>query len=201
MMAPADYILVDDQLDKMTRLDDALGSASSPSAYAFGGSIALDYYTEPRATTDFDVNIACSERQSPEVLSYLRKALPDLEIDERVVAIAQKDGQVRIGWGQYKLDLFFANTDFHEAIAQRVHLVPFLDREIPIIAEEHLIACKAIFNRTKDWLDIEDMLSDAPAGLDAAEAHNWVSTIAVADISARLDALFVSHGFSLLAGL
>lgn len=195
-MAPADDVLEDDQLDKMKRLDDALRAPSSPASYAFGGSIALDYYTEPRATTDFDINIACNEKRSPEVLAYLAKALPDLEINERIVATAQKEGQVRIKWGQYKLDLFFANTSFHGAISKHARSVPFLDRQIPIISEEHLIACKAIFNRPKDWLDIENMLADAPESLDAGEAHKWVSIVADTDVNDRLDALFIQYGFS-----
>ncbi|MHB8263753.1 MAG: hypothetical protein ACYDGY_08400 [Acidimicrobiales bacterium] len=196
MTPPADDVLVDDQLDKMKRLDDALRDPSSPASYAFGGSIALDYYTEPRATTDFDINIACSEKRSPEVLAYLAKALPDLEINERIVATAQKEGQVRIKWGQYKLDIFFANTSFHVAISEHARSVPFLDRQIPIIAEEHLIACKAIFNRPKDWLDIDSMLADAPESLDASETRKWVSIIADTDIIDRLDASFALYGFS-----
>jgi hypothetical protein len=31
--------------------------------------------------------------------------------------------------------------------------------EIPILAPEHLIVCKVVFNRPKDWLDIEEMIA------------------------------------------
>ncbi len=194
-MTPSEDILTDDQLDKMKRLDDVLRDPSFPAPYAFGGSIALDYYTEPRATTDFDINIACGEKESPEVLSHLARALPDLEITDATFVTAQRDGQVRLRWGQYKVDLFFANTIFHDAIATRVHNVPFLAREIPIISEEHLIACKAIFNRPKDWLDIESMLADADEDLDVAEARKWVAAIADSNITVRLDALLLDYGF------
>lgn len=192
---PAADILTDDQLEKMKRLDSVLRDPKCPAGYAFGGSIALDYYTEPRATMDFDINVECGEGRSAEVLRYLADSLPDLEISESTFALAQSEGQVRIRWGQYKVDLFFANTTFHDAIAERVCRVPFLDREIPIIAEEHLIACKAIFNRPKDWLDIESMLADASLNLDADEARKWVSAIAGQEIAIRLSELFDRYGF------
>ena len=70
-----------------------------------------------------------------------------------------------------------------------------MSRQIPIVSEEHLIACKAIFNQPKDWLDIESMLADAPAGLDADEARKWVSIIANADVAALLDGLLSGYGF------
>ena len=88
---------------------------------------------------DFDINMECGEDRSAEVLRYLANSLPDLEISESTFALARNEGQVRIRWGQYKVDLLFANTTFHDAIAERVCRVPFLDREIPIIVEEHLI--------------------------------------------------------------
>ena len=52
-------------------------------------------------------------------------------------------------------------------MAERGPLVRFGPVDIPILAPEHLIVCKAVFDRPKDWLDIEEMLAwgtevDAP---------------------------------------
>ena len=52
--------------------------------------------------------------------------------------------------------------------------MPFGDATIPILAAEHLIVCKAVFNRPKDWVDIDAMLRGG-AELDVAEVLRWVA--------------------------
>ena len=48
--------------------------------------------------------------------------------------------------------------------------------DIPILAPEHLIVCKAIFDRPKDWLDIEEMLRWGTE-VDTALTLSWVGEI------------------------
>jgi hypothetical protein len=31
--------------------------------------------------------------------------------------------------------------------------------QIPILSPEHLIVCKVVFDRPKDWLDVEEMIA------------------------------------------
>ncbi len=174
--------LGDNQLDKMLALDQALVELGVP--YAFGGAVALDYYTEPRATSDFDVNVFCSEEEVGPLFDRLETM--GVHITEEAMALARKDGQVRLPWGAYKLGLFFSTTAFHDAMAGRVRTVPFLDRTIPILAPEHLVACKAIFDRPKDWVDIADVRRDV-ADLDVAEARRWVAGIADHEVLGRFD--------------
>ena len=58
----------------------------------------------------------------------------------------------------------------------QLRMVPFGEGRIPILAPEHLLVCKALFDRPKDWLDIEQMLlcvdeldtTEALARLEAA---------------------------------
>ena len=69
-----------------------------------------------------------------------------------------RDGQARLVWGGSYLDVFFATLDLHLEMAERARLVRFGPVDIPILAPEHLIVCKAVFDRPKDWLDIEEML-------------------------------------------
>ena len=109
-------ILVDNQLDRMLALDQALSASGIP--YAFGGAIALDYYTEPRATSDFDVNIFCGDDAAAPV--WERLSAIGVPVTDEGRAIAAQDGQVRLPWGAYKLDLFFSTTAFHDAMVERV---------------------------------------------------------------------------------
>ena len=97
--------------------------------------------------------------------------------DPPIEAIARRDGQVRVMWDRTPIDLFFSYDAFHEAAAAALRSVPFADETIPILAADHLVVCKVIYNRPRDWVDIEAMLA-AGADVDAAEVLRWVARIA-----------------------
>jgi hypothetical protein len=80
-------------------------------------------------------------------------------------------------WDTIPIDLFFSYDAFHEAAGAARHSVPFGDGSIPILASSHLIVCKVIFNRPRDWVDIDAMLA-AGADIDVAEVLRWVARIA-----------------------
>ena len=56
-------------------------------------------------------------------------------------------------------------------------MVPFADTTIPILAAEHLMVCKAVFDRPKDWVDVDAMVA-ADTPIDVAEVLRWVGRIA-----------------------
>lgn len=56
-------------------------------------------------------------------------------------------------------------------------MVPFGDAQIPILAAEHLVVCKTVFDRRKDWLDIEQILFTTAAELDVTEVMRWVDRL------------------------
>lgn len=124
--------------------------------HAFGGAIALAYAGVPRYTHDVDLNIALPEEHAERVLDSLHTVFPlgdraKAEHDLRTIA------QTRLRWGDLPVDLFFATTPFHEAMATRTRDVDYMGSAIPVISAEDLVVCKALFNRPKDWLDIENM--------------------------------------------
>jgi hypothetical protein len=92
----------------------------------------------------------------------------------------ERDGQCRLWWGTTPVDLFYAYHDLHTAMNKAKRRVPFGTDSIPVLAPEHLIACKAVFNRPKDWLDIEQMLVGAP-DVDRDQTHEWIDRIVGAD--------------------
>jgi len=126
-------------------------------AHQFGGAIALAWYRSPRATTDIDVNITLAPPQAAPVLGALEHLGVSIARADRA-AIA-RDGQARLDWEGSYLDLFFATLDLHLEMATRSREVSFGPVQIPILAPEDLIVCKAIFDRPKDWLDIEEMVA------------------------------------------
>jgi hypothetical protein len=149
---------------------------------AFGGAIALAYYAEPRGTIDIDLNIFVDVDRLDDVAAAFARI--DVSLDDAATAI-RRDGQARVIWDGTPLDLFFAYDAFHYAAAAQRRLVPFADAIIPVLAPEHLVVCKVLFNRPKDWVDIEAMLELGTA-LDAAEVLRWVGRLA-GDDDARYD--------------
>ncbi|MHB8466077.1 MAG: nucleotidyl transferase AbiEii/AbiGii toxin family protein [Acidimicrobiales bacterium] len=144
--------------------------------HAFGGALALAYYAEPRATIDIDLNVFVSAERFTDVAAPLG-ALGAAVDDVSVVALVQRDGQARVMWDATPIDLFFAYDAFHDAAGAARKVVPFGDGTIPILAAEHLVVCKAVFNRPKDWVDIDAMLA-ADVEIDVAEVLRWAARIA-----------------------
>ena len=83
---------------------------------------------------------------------------------------------MRFDWGGSYLDVFFATMDLHFEMAEHARVVRFGAVDIPILAPEDLIICKAVFDRPKDWLDIEEMLRWGTE-VDAVRALGWVGEI------------------------
>ena len=97
--------------------------------------------------------------------------------DPSVAELVGRDGQARVMWEGTPIDLFFSYGPFHDAAARGRHPVPFGDATIPILAADHLIVCKAVFNGPRDWVDIDSVLADRSA-VDGAEVLRWVARIA-----------------------
>lgn len=159
-------------LDRKTVLiHEALEDAGIP--HAVGGAIALGFYGEPRTTVDVDINLFVSADRFGDVAGLLAEVGVDVSADRKLV---DRDEQVRLMWGRNAVDLFFAYDPFHEAMASRTRTVPFGEGEIPILAPEHLIVCKAAFDRPKDWIDIEQMLI-ATGNIDRDELFIWLERV------------------------
>lgn len=139
--------------------------------HALGGALALAYYADPRATIDIDINVFVPVDQGKRVVDALSK----LGIDSTTADIAtlERDGQCRLWWGDNAVDLFFAYDPFHEEMRKQIRRVPFADVTVPILAPEHLVVCKAMFDRRKDWMDIEQMLI-ATDDLDTPSMEGWL---------------------------
>ncbi len=125
--------------------------------HQFGGAIALAWYRSPRATTDIDLNVTVTPEHAEPVLGALAHLGVTVSRSDR--AAIERDGQVRLDWDGSYLDLFFATLDLHQEMAGRSRRVSFGPVRIPILSPEDLIVCKAVFDRPKDWVDVEEMVS------------------------------------------
>ena len=153
--------------EKILAVHDALGALP----HAFGGALALAYYAEPRATIDIDLNVFVPPTQAAAVLGVLAPLGVHGSIE-----LAPADGQVRLWWGNNPVDLFFSYDRLHDAAAKAVRTVPFAETAIPILSANHLVVFKTVYDRPKDWVDIEAM-READDDLDIAEILRWVGRI------------------------
>lgn len=155
--------------EKVVAIHEGFRAAKIP--HAIGGALALAYYAEPRATIDVDVNVFVPVGRWQDVVD----ALTSLGVDAGGLdpVALERDGQCRLWWGDNAVDLFFANEEIHEEMPERVRRVPFADTTVPILAPEHLAVCKAMFDRPKDWIDIEQMLIAAD-DFDVSEVQRWL---------------------------
>jgi hypothetical protein len=142
--------------------------------HQFGGAIALAWYRNPRATTDIDLNVTVAPEDADPVLGALTHLGVSVTPTDR--AAIKRDGQARLDWDGSYLDLFFATLDLHQEMAEQARNVSFGPVQIPILSPEHLIVCKAVFDRPKDWLDIEEMIAWGTA-VDAPQALGWIDRI------------------------
>jgi hypothetical protein len=142
--------------------------------HQFGGAIALAWYRSPRATTDIDLNITLSPDEAEPVLGALLHLGVGISTAER--ATIERDGQARLDWEGSYLDLFFATLDLHREMAANQREVEFGPVSIPILSPEHLIVCKAIFDRPKDWVDIEEIV-DWGTAVDRGGVLSWIDTL------------------------
>lgn len=148
-------------------------------AHAVGGALALAYHVgEARATRDIDLNVH-ADPQDPEALFAL---LPgDVPWSDADVAMVRSTGQVRLWWphpdGQppIPLDLFFPQSPLHELVNQRAERVAMLDSVVPIVSATDLMIFKMLFDRRKDWADIEELMRYGK--VDVENARRWLTQI------------------------
>jgi hypothetical protein len=162
--------------DKVVAIHDALREVRIP--HALGGALALAYYAEPRATVDIDINVFVPVGRWAKVIDALAGIgveTTDLDSDD-----LERDGQCRLWWGRNPVDLFFSYAPLHDEMRDETRRVPFAATTVPILGPEHLAVCKAMFDRPKDWIDIEQMLV-ATDGIDADRIQAWLKRMAGAD--------------------
>lgn len=158
-------------IERLFAVLDALEAARIP--HAVGGAIALAFCTkDPRGTRDLDLNIFLEVDHAEMVL----KALPDeIPWGQREVRLIRETGQVRLRWEDTPVDLFFNNLPLHEEVARGQVTGQLKGREIPVLDATSLVIFKAMFNRTKDWADIEEILAHSRSAV--SEATNRVAEL------------------------
>lgn len=166
-------------LERAVRLHEMLDAGAIQ--HAFGGALALAYHIEdPRGTNDIDVNVTVDAEAPEPLFAALPRDLPwsQSDLDE-----VRRLGQVRLYWPHpdgppiqpTPVDLFLPQDEFHAVVAGRTQVVPMLETMVPIISATDLTIFKALFSRSKDWVDIEELLRFG--SVDEAEVERWLTVL------------------------
>ena len=138
-------------------------------AHAFGGAIALAYWTlDPRATNDIDVNVFVPATKAERVLRALPAGVAQPEGAAETIA---REGQIRLWWDEVPVDLFFDYVPVHVDAARNRRRVPFAGTRIPVLGPTELAVFKVMFDRTRDWADVEAMLAAGTLDVEAVRAE------------------------------
>jgi hypothetical protein len=149
--------------------------------HAFGGAIALAFHVrEPRATSDIDVNVT-TDPADP--VRAFRALPPQVQWGDDDVARCRADGQVRLFWVEEPfptpVDVFLPQHVLHAEVDREAETVDLLGERVRILSATHLAVFKALFNRTKDWADIEAMLEFGQ--VDLPRVVTWLTDLVGGD--------------------
>ncbi len=144
--------------------------------HAFGGAIALAFAAEPRGTIDVDLNLFVSVARADEVLSILR-GLGVLVDEPGLRERLARDEQIRLRWTGTWIDLFFAYSPLHDACNERARTVSVLGQPIRVLSPEDLAVFKVLFDRPKDWVDLEAVVLTCGERFDSRYVERWVSSV------------------------
>lgn len=146
-------------------------------AHAFGGALAQNYWGVVRATQDVDVLAMVPALKLPPLLEALTaagfrgrdEAGTDIPLDVAAAREAQRKRGLFEAWlGLVKVELFTPMLPLQHRILERVVMLVWKQRRIPVTTAEDLILLKMVFHRDKDLRDIRAMVATRGATLDRA---------------------------------
>ena len=157
--------------DVIVEIDAELADAGV--RHAFGGALALAYYAEPRGTVDVDVNVGVPHASRSTLLSRLDAIGWHADADA-AQSLPAAGIRLHQAGETVVIDLFFAFDDLHEVVLDRAVVKPFIHagvrHELRFLSAEDLIVFKMSFGRTKDWVDIEAIITaGTPVDADYVE--------------------------------
>ena len=153
------------------RLTAALEAAAIP--YAIGGALAYGVWSAPRGTHDVDLNIFLDSGELGRVVAAM--ATVGLTVDmEDARSRASADAVVVARLDGMRIDLFFANIPFSwEAGRTRVRVQTSAGPRWYLSAEATALF-KLLFFRTKDKVDLDNLLTVGSSTLDRAYVRRWL---------------------------
>src|SRR6478735_6790712 len=144
--------------------------------HAVGGALALAVHVpSPRFTDDIDLNVIADAAHPDRLLASFPVGV---EIHVGAAGDLRRDGQTRLFWRaepRTPVDVFLPqDPEYHRLVNDRASLADFDGVPIKVLTATDLMVFKMMFDRPKDWVDIQSLI-EAGAG-EVDEAGSWIET-------------------------
>ena len=126
--------------------------------FAFIGGVAVQCWGEPRVTEDVELTLFCGfGNETPVIQAFLSRFAPripdaaEFAEERRVILLKTSEG--------IPIDVALAGFPFEESLCRRAVLREFLPGiSLQVCQADDLVVLKAFAGRSKNWMDIENVL-------------------------------------------
>lgn len=152
--------------------------------YMLTGSLAMNYYAQPRMTRDLDLVVALSSAEQKKVPGLFE---PDFYVDETSVARAIADTSMFNLLHMdsvVKVDMIVRkNTPYRRKEFERRQRVVLDGFEAWIVSKEDLILSKLVWSKpSRSELQLRDVQNLLQSGADVDYLREWASELSVAEL-------------------
>ena len=137
--------------------------------YAFGGAIALGFWSAPRGTLDVDVTLFVDPDSPGSCIEALLDADCTVNTTDAMDMIAQH-GFFRADYRGFRVDVFLPINEFYETARLRRQELPLEGQPVMVWDAESLAVFKMMFFREKDFVDLKQILRTQGSRFD----REWV---------------------------
>jgi len=144
-------------------------------AYMLTGSMAMNYYAQPRMTRDIDVVIAIAPDQVEEIMTLFRPSYYVSEVSVRESVVQQSIFNLIHEESLIKVDCIVRKTsEYRQTEFERRQRIAILDFTTFIVSKEDLIISKLLWAKdSHSEIQLGDVRNLLATGYDAAYLQRW----------------------------
>lgn len=178
--------MIETELDVLRDISERLEAAGI--AFMLTGSVAMNYYAQPRMTRDIDLVVSLNEAQSDEFVSLFEK---EYYIDRKTVAtaIAQR-GMFNFIHNEavIKIDCMVLKRDaYRQEEFTRRRKISLGDFDTWIVSREDLILSKLVWAKdSKSEMQLRDVRNLLTSDCDMTYLQSRASTLGVSELLEEL---------------
>ena len=148
-------------------------------SFMITGSMAMNYYAQPRMTRDIDIVISIHGRNVQKLLDLFRaeyyiseEAVRESIQSQSMFNVIHNDSIIKIDF------ILLKNEEFQQEAFQRRQLINIQDFQTSIICIEDLILSKLIWSRnTNSQMQVKDIKNLLTVDYDDDYLENWVKKL------------------------
>lgn len=124
--------------------------------YALIGGFAVAAWGVPRATQDIDFAVAIGAKDPYALAAFIDGQYTSGGLDDPLRGVIR--ATVTVASGSIPLQLVFLPSAFTDAVFQRVELLSFMNRSVPVVKWDMLVMLKLYAGGPQDILDARQIL-------------------------------------------